>query len=445
MLYYALVALWVLSTAVLWWRVDRLARRLRGSRFRRIVQRTYRILLACFVALSLFFPVILLVNGVQTIDLDSIPQWLVLAGYLWCVAVLTPIQLLLIVWGSFAGPLRLFRHVQARRRRAKATRVVDASAAASKPATEPDTTPAWSRRDALWLAAAALPPVVSTALAAAAAAQVGAFRIRRETLFIPSLPRDLDGLSVTHLTDLHVGNFLGEQTVDAVAAAVDELKPELVVFTGDLIDRGLLYRVPRGFRLIDHIMRHRRYPFAMIEGNHDVIGNALVFEKAAREGAGQNLLLDEQLIVHPRGRYFSPVQLLGITWGKLTTPGEMGQFDSDPDRPIRVNDDGLTAQRVSAVATLRQPGAFPILLAHHPHALDAAAEADLPLTLAGHSHGGQMMLSDHVGVGPMRFRYWAGTHRRGNATMSISNGIGAWFPLRVNAPAEIVHLTLRVP
>jgi predicted MPP superfamily phosphohydrolase len=53
------------------------------------------------------------------------------------------------------------------------------------------------------------------------------------------------------------------------------------------------------------------------------------------------------------------------------------------------------------------------------------------------------MLSDNVGVGPLRFRYWSGTYRRGDARLFVNNGVGNWFPLRVNAPAEIVKLTLR--
>ena len=91
----------------------------------------------------------------------------------------------------------------------------------------------------------------------------------------------------------------------------------------------------------------------------------------------------------------------------------------------------------------RQPDAFPILLAHHPHAFDAAAEAGLPLTLAGHTHGGQWMLDRQRGVGPVLFRYWSGLYTRGGSQLIVSNGAGNVFPVRINAPAEIVHITLR--
>ncbi|MEZ0255819.1 MAG: metallophosphoesterase, partial [Chthoniobacter sp.] len=82
-----------------------------------------------------------------------------------------------------------------------------------------------------------------------------------------------------------------------------------------------------------------------------------------------------------------------------------------------------------------------ILLAHHPHAFDFAA--DIPLTLSGHTHGGQLMLTKDFGFGPAMFRYWSGLYQKADRALVVSNGVGNWFPVRVQAPAEIVHLTLR--
>jgi len=53
------------------------------------------------------------------------------------------------------------------------------------------------------------------------------------------------------------------------------------------------------------------------------------------------------------------------------------------------------------------------------------------------------MLDSRHGFGPALFRYWSGLYTRGGAQMIVSNGVGNWFPLRINAPAEIIHLTLR--
>ncbi len=99
-----------------------------------------------------------------------------------------------------------------------------------------------------------------------------------------------------------------------------------------------------------------------------------------------------------------------------------------------------TRDSMRELLALRDPAAWPILLAHHPHAWDEAG--DLPLTLSGHTHGGQLMLNERLGFGSLFYRYWSGLYTRGN-TLVVSNGVGNWFPVRVQAPAEILHLTLQ--
>jgi predicted MPP superfamily phosphohydrolase len=53
------------------------------------------------------------------------------------------------------------------------------------------------------------------------------------------------------------------------------------------------------------------------------------------------------------------------------------------------------------------------------------------------------MLTEHIGAGPLLFRYWSGLYHKGPSALAVSNGVGNWFPLRINAPAGILHLTLR--
>jgi hypothetical protein len=56
------------------------------------------------------------------------------------------------------------------------------------------------------------------------------------------------------------------------------------------------------------------------------------------------------------------------------------------------------------------------------------------------------MLTDFLGFGPLMFRYWSGLYRKPDgAVLVVSNGVGNWLPLRINAPAEIILLTLHSP
>jgi predicted MPP superfamily phosphohydrolase len=198
------------------------------------------------------------------------------------------------------------------------------------------------------------------------------------------------------------------------------LRADLVLLTGDLINHDLS-DLSEGIALVKRM--EGRFGLWMIEGNHDLFENGEEFERRVK-ASGVPLLLNESAVANVRSH---PVQFFGLRW----MPGAARERDR------------VTSEWVRELMKQRQPEAFPILLAHHPHAFDAAAEARLPLTLSGHTHGGQLMFDSQHGFGPAMFRYWSGLYRRGNCQTVVSNGVGNWFPIRINAPAEIVHLTLR--
>ena len=419
MTFVLLLLVWAAATGWFWWSADRRARRLSLR-----VRRPVRLAFAAFYLPLLLYLVIPLSRPLLEHEPRFPPAAWATVAYVWFPIVLNAA----IAVAVAAAAWRSVGRTLARRP------PVTAAAAApvetpSDPPTDPRPTP--TRRQALGWALAVLPPVTTLGLAAAAWSQRGDFRVRRLDLAVPGLPPDLDGLTIVHVTDLHVGHFLPDDALARLADTVNELRADLVAFTGDLVDRGLLDRVPLGIDFVDRL--DRRNGLALIEGNHDVLEDAAKFERAARD-AKLPLLLDEQATFAVRGRR-TAVQFLGISWGTLKSHAEVRTIGGDPDRMLRVYSEEATTRNVQRVSALRRPDAFPILLAHHPHAAEPAAVAGLPLVLAGHSHGGQVMLTDHVGAGPLRFRYWTGVHRLGPTTLSICNGIGSWFPLRVNAPA----------
>src|SRR5205823_10871497 len=245
-------------------------------------------------------------------------------------------------------------------------------------------------------------------------------RVRRFVLPIPNLPGDLDGMTIAQVSDMHVGRFTKGEVLEKTVRLVNDLRADLVLLTGDLINDALA-DLDTGLEFTRRM--EARFGLAIIEGNHDLIENPHEFETRVK-ASEIPFLLDESTIVNVRG---IPVQLLGLRWTRVHGEGR--------DAAIAVEVKKLLEQRVA--------DAFPILLAHHPHAFDAAAATGLPLILSGHTHGGQLMLNEQLGFGPTLFRYWSGLYKRGRSKLIVSNGVGNWFPLRVNAPAEIVHITLR--
>jgi predicted MPP superfamily phosphohydrolase len=247
--------------------------------------------------------------------------------------------------------------------------------------------------------------------------QLREFRIQPIVVALPGLPPELDGLRIALVSDLHVGTFTSGQTVKCVVAETSRLDVDLVLLPGDLINNALA-DLPDALDAVCNMQsRHGAY---LCVGNHDLIEDGVEFVRRVRARA--HLLVNESRVVPIRGQ---PVQLLGLPWNR---------------------EEALIASSVRQLAGQIAPGTFPILLAHHPHAFDAAAAAGIPLTVSGHTHGGQLMLGDAVGFGPLLYRYWSGLYRKpahGGASLVVSNGVGNWFPLRTAAPAEIIHLTLR--
>ena len=284
-----------------------------------------------------------------------------------------------------------------------------------------DANVALSRRQFLGVALAAAPPLFNLSFATIAMRQLDQFRVRRFVLPIVGLPSDLHGLTITQISDMHVGRFTSGRVLREVVRVVNELRTDLVLLTGDLINDAIA-DLDHGLDLVRSMQAsHGVY---LIEGNHDLIENGPEFERRMKD-SGIPFLLDESVVITVRG---TALQLLGLSWTRA-----------------RENRDVAIAAAVRQLLNQRQPESFPILLAHHPHAFDAAAAASVPLTLAGHTHGGQLMLNEQYGFGPALFRYWSGLYTKGASKLIVSNGVGNWFPLRLRAPAELLHLTLRRP
>ncbi|MEI8234014.1 MAG: metallophosphoesterase [Verrucomicrobiota bacterium] len=276
-----------------------------------------------------------------------------------------------------------------------------------------------SRREFLGTLAALTPPLLTFPLSAYAGAQSADFRIRRLEIPLPGLPQALDGMTITHLSDFHIGQFTHGRILAQVVEAANAFHADLTVFTGDLVN-GDFASLPDAFQTL----RALRPAPVLCEGNHDVGHDRAGFEDRVK-AAGFRLLVDESHLCVVRG---FPVQLLGLGW-----EGPQNWQNRHNETPLADSMSRLLQQRI--------PGAFPILLAHHPHAWDYCG--DIPLTLSGHTHGGQLMLDPRRGFGPLMFRYWSGLYTRPAQALVVSNGIGNWFPLRANAPAELLHLTLR--
>lgn len=400
--------IWIIISALLlldlvwWFTADRL---LRKAGFKGRV----RILHSLFFGLQLAGLLSVILSRRSELW-DQLPKVVTTAVYLWHLLIL-PLLLPLLVAGAIVALVCwVIRKVRTRVPRE------------TTPAQTDDA--AMSRRAFLASTAAFAPQLFTVGLTAIALRQLEQFRVRRMTIPIRGLPAALDGLTIAHVSDMHAGRFTRSAVLRQMTAAVNDLRSELVLVTGDLIN-GALHELPEG---IDAVRRlDARSGVYMIEGNHDLFPGRAAFESKVK-ASGIPLLVNETEQLTLRGH---PLQLLGLRWGGPIFRRRQGY------------DDNTIASAFQELIELRDPEAFPILLAHHPHAFDPAAAARIPLTLSGHTHGGQLMLNADTGFGPLMFRYWSGHYTKGDSHLIVSNGVGNWFPLRTRAPAEIIHLTLQ--
>jgi uncharacterized protein len=346
-----------------------------------------------------FCLLIILANPAVSGSHDPFPQWLVSAELIWHFLVLPCLVGALLVDSIARVGVSVIGWFRRRRK--------------PEPEPAPVSAMALSRRRFLTSAALLAVPVATGSMVGAAMWQLGKFRVRTFDLAIAGWPRELDDYSITVIADVHVGDLSTPQLLEGIVAVNNSLRSDMVLMPGDLINMSHA-DLPQAFDMVKRL--ESRDGVWLIEGNHDVIQGPDAFDFKVRR-RGFNLLVDQAVTIRTRGSQF---QLLGTRWC----------------------DTWFRTGSVAFTAGLREPGLFPLMMAHHPDSWDIAAPLGIPLMISGHTHGGQIMLTKSIGGGPLRFKYWTGRYDRPGSTLIVSNGVGNWFPLRINAPAEILRINM---
>jgi predicted MPP superfamily phosphohydrolase len=232
--------------------------------------------------------------------------------------------------------------------------------------------------------------------------------ITRADVPLPGLSPDLIGFRIGLLTDIHRSEFVTDADVAQAVDMVMGEKPDLIVLGGDYVtraDRAFMPQAAEGLKPLS-----APHGVFAILGNHDDDHDM----PAALEKNGIEVLKDERTRLPVNG---AALELVGIRfWTKRASDIE---------------------------AVTRGANGTIVLLAHDPRRLAEAQGLKIPLVLAGHTHGGQVVLPV-VGPPPFKsFPWWAGLGRQGDTTMFISRGVGTvYVPVRVNCPPEVAILRL---
>jgi predicted MPP superfamily phosphohydrolase len=238
---------------------------------------------------------------------------------------------------------------------------------------------------------------------------------RRVEVALAGWPRALDGFRIVQISDIHIGPILGRAFAARLVARVNELAPDLIAVTGDLVDGGVEHV---GGEVAPFAALRAKHGVFFVPGNHDYY-SGLDGWLARVEALGMRVLRNERVAVGGAEGF----DLAGVD-------------DHRGDWRL-----GSTEDVASAVAG-RDPARALVLLAHDPATFDAAAAAGVDLQLSGHTHGGQIW--PFGALVRLATPFVAGLHRRGRSQIFVTRGVGFWGPpMRLFAPSEIAEIVVR--
>lgn len=239
--------------------------------------------------------------------------------------------------------------------------------------------------------------------------------ITHHDLPLRGLPSAWQGRLCVQLTDLHAGCGNIEPVHERMVQEVEALQPDLILYTGDYIDRRTS-RPAKEFTILE-VMRATKAPFGKfgVFGNHDhyrgIVGTSRLLEQAdVRPLLNENIVLPDGL------------HLAGID-------------------DIRTGSPHIT----QALANIPLNSSS-LILTHNPTLFDHLPNQDL-VVFAGHTHGGQIVPPFIPASWIVRIRlgcrFVSGWYERGKSRMYVSRGIGVTrTPMRYNCPAEIAVFRL---
>jgi predicted MPP superfamily phosphohydrolase len=252
------------------------------------------------------------------------------------------------------------------------------------------------------------------------------FVVREEDITILGLPAGLDGFRIANLGDVHIGRFIDAKELRRGIEAINDRRVDLVVITGDLVD---------DVNQLEDTMQALETSTApqntvAILGNHEEMADLARILSIYREHKQRITLLVNENIAIRRGE--ATLHIVGVNYPMNPRGGHM--------LPHPEQNAAMSAQADAAFTGLTRDETI-LALSHHPAFFPFAASHGAQLTLASHTHGGQLRLFGHPVIDV--YPYLQGLYQEGDAYLDVSAGFGHWLPIRFGVPREIVIVTLR--
>ncbi|MFP4499231.1 MAG: metallophosphoesterase [Vulcanimicrobiota bacterium] len=244
----------------------------------------------------------------------------------------------------------------------------------------------------------------------------GMVRFEHHDLYMPNLPENREGATAIQLTDLHLSESTNEKVIEDAFLEINRLRPDIILMTGDYVtkDPGYTRKLEELLKLLKKGSKGK----LAVLGNHDRwIPEEMVID--ALSAGGFTILINENKILENRG-------------GKLYIAGIDDFWTGKPDFDAALKGIDLDKDAV-------------IFLSHNPNLFFASTGRNIPVMLAGHTHGGQVKLPLlGAPILPTSNKLSDGFYRKDNTTVYINSGLGQVLPAaRFLYPPEITVFTLK--
>ncbi|MFD0836055.1 metallophosphoesterase [Mariniflexile aquimaris] len=260
------------------------------------------------------------------------------------------------------------------------------------------------------------------------------FKIYHQNLHFKHLPKSFEGLKIVHISDIHLGGFNYRfKILERAVKQINELKPDLIVFTGDLVNNYAWELI--GWDKIFKQLEAKKGKYAVL-GNHDY-GDYSQWE------SNEEKLKNFNEIKH----FFKK-----INFKLLLNSSDIIEVNQEKIAVVGVENWGYPPFKQygnleDAIKNVKNIP-FKILLSHDPsHWGEEVVEAtNIALTLSGHTHGMQFALNyKDFKWSPIKykFKHWVGLYRNKEQYLYVNRGLG-WlgFPGRIGMRPEITCIKL---
>ena len=263
-------------------------------------------------------------------------------------------------------------------------------------------------------------------------------RVTETTYTSPHVPTAFNGYKILHISDLHLSSFSDSpEFLQRIIDTINAQQPDLICFTGDFVGFGVEEAIP----FTDMLRQmHAKDGITSVLGNHDfaLYHHGLTDEQKEqkveqlttykRDTLGWHLLRNQSYII---SRDTAHLQIIGVD--NTSCQGQGFQTISRGD----------LVKAMTSPNSLTASSPLKILLSHDPShwRREVVTTTDIPLTLSGHTHAGQVRLFGYP-LSSLMFTESEGWYQLEDQSLYINTGIGCTLPVRLGVPAEITVITL---